>query len=153
MQQNTSVEVRKSISVPRKFKVSPIPVVSLSPFRSPYHKINTKIDRKNLISIPVRSSCSPSNISEPLLVACFNAHSVGAAERRTEIANFVVNRNVDILFITESWLRESGDEAKLCDLSPAGYSIRSFPRLSRGGGIAVLAKKNTFNCLTFSTKS
>ena len=101
--------------------------------------------------IPVRSSCSPSNISEPLLVACFNAHSVGAAERRTEIANFVVNRNVDILFITESWLRESGDEAKLCDLSPAGYSIRSFPRLSRGGGIAVLAKKNTFNCLTFST--
>ena len=89
--------------------------------------------------------------SEPLLVACFNAHSVGAAKHRTEIANFIVNRNVDILFITESWLRESGDEAKLCDLSPAGCSVRSFPRLSRGGGIAVLAKKNTFNCLTFST--
>ena len=85
------------------------------------------------------------------MVACFNAHSVGAAERCTEIANFVVNRNVDILFITASWLREGGDEAKLCGLSPAGYSIRSFPRLSRGGGIAVLAKKNTFNCLTFST--
>ena len=55
------------------------------------------------------------------------------------------------LFITESWLRESANEAKLCDRSPAGYSIKSFPRLSRGGGIAVLAKQNTFNCLTFST--
>ena len=38
-----------------------------------------------------------------------------------------------------------------CDLSPAGYAIKSFPRLSRGGGIAVLAKNNTFNCLIFST--
>ena len=55
-------------------------------------------------------------------------------------------------FITESCLRESGDEAKLCDLSPASYSTNYFPRLFPGGGIAVLVKKNTFICLTFSTK-
>ena len=32
------------------------------------------------------------------------------------------------MFLTETWLRPSGDEAKCADLTPPGYSVHSFPR-------------------------
>ena len=81
-----------------------------------------------------------------MLVACALSR---CAERRTEIANFVVNRNATF-FHCRRWLRESSDEAKF--VSPVCYSTNSLPRLFPGRGIAVLVKKNTFNCVTFSTK-
>ena len=50
---------------------------------------------------------------------------------------------VDIIFLTETWLRPSGDEAKCADLAQLGYSVHSFPRSPgvagcRGGGIALI---------------
>ena len=48
---------------------------------------------------------------------------------------------MDILFITETWLKPHGDEGRLRDLTPAGYIVKSFPRESRGGGIAVVYNK------------
>ena len=47
----------------------------------------------------------------------------------------------DILFLTETWLKPHGDESRLHDLTPAGYIAMSFPRESRGGGIAVVYNK------------
>ena len=48
---------------------------------------------------------------------------------------------MDILFITENWLKPHGDEAILHDLIPAGNIAKSFPRESRGGDIAVVHNK------------
>ena len=48
---------------------------------------------------------------------------------------------MDILFVTEAWLKPHGDEAKLHDLTPAGYIANSFPPESRGVGIAVVYNK------------
>ena len=59
-------------------------------------------------------------------------------EKRTEISTFICNQHMDILFITETWLKPHGDEGRFCDLTPAGYIARSFPRESRGGGISVV---------------
>ena len=103
---------------------------------------------KNLINIPF---ISPPTSNSCLQVACFNARSVGSSSRRTDICDFIIDNNVDVLFITETWLKQDGDEAKLFDLTPAGYSIKSFPRNSRGGGIAILAKDSLLSRLTFST--
>ena len=36
------------------------------------------------------------------------------------------------MLLTETWLRPVGDEAKIADLAPPGYSVLSFPR-SAGG--------------------
>ena len=68
----------------------------------------------------------------------FNAQSVGSSEKRAEISTFVSDNGIDLLFITETWLNPRGDEANIADLAPSGYSARSFPRRSRGGGLAVI---------------
>ena len=52
--------------------------------------------------------------------------------------------NSIITIITETWLRPHGDEGRLHDLTPAGYVAKSFPRESRGGGIAVVYNKCLF---------
>ena len=48
---------------------------------------------------------------------------------------------MDILFITETWLKPHGDEGRLHGLTPEGYIAMLFPWESRGGGIAVVCNK------------
>ena len=60
-------------------------------------------------------------------LSLFNARSVGTSRKRTEICNLITDNNVD-MFLTETWLRPSGDEAKCADLAPPGYTVHSFPR-------------------------
>ncbi|KAL8611510.1 hypothetical protein ACOMHN_014565 [Nucella lapillus] len=56
------------------------------------------------------------------------------------------------MVLTETWLKESGDESKIADLTPPGYKLFSFPRqlsasIKGGGGIAVIMK----DCLASHT--
>lgn len=48
--------------------------------------------------------------------------------------------NLDILFITESWLWATGDESTIRQATSDGYKLLSFPREGggRGGGVVVL---------------
>ena len=78
--------------------------------------------------------------------------SVGSSEKRAEISTFVTDTRIDLFFITETWLNHRGDEANIAELAPSGYSARSFPRLSRGGGIAVVFRDTLSTNLTFKTK-
>ena len=63
-------------------------------------------------------------------------------EKQTEIKEFVTDQAIDILFLTETWLRPFHDEIKCADLTPSDYTINSFACNSRGDGIAVLAKNS-----------
>ena len=65
-----------------------------------------------------------------LIIAQFNPRSVGQAEKRTAINDFILDNAVDIFCVTESWY-PGGDEAKCADLAPPGYKTLSFPRSSR----------------------
>ena len=86
----------------------------------------------------------------------FNARSVGTSRKRTEICNFITDSDVDIMFLTETWIRPSGDEAKCADLAPPGYSVHSFPRSPvatscRGGDIVFIIRdslKQNVSCST-----
>ena len=49
----------------------------------------------------------------------------------------IVDNAVDIVFVTETWLKTYGDEAKRVDMTPTGYCMKSVPRSTRGGGLAV----------------
>ena len=62
-------------------------------------------------------------------VCCFNAQSAGHWDKITDIGNFVHDENVDTLFLTDTWLRCQGDEAKCVDTTPVGYNRRSLPRV------------------------
>ena len=79
----------------------------------------------------------------------------------------VIDNNVDVLALTETWLYEKGDETCLADLTPKGYTCRSFPRKDgKGGGIAIVLKKeidsvtsyteldfSSFECIKLTIKS
>ena len=78
--------------------------------------------------------------SNNLNIAVFNSHSVQAREKRIGIYNLILDKNIDILFITETWLNTCGEEGKLKEMTPPHYSIKSLPRGSKGGGILVIYK-------------
>ena len=64
---------------------------------------------ENLIQIPLSSD----HIKHSSMTVClFNACSVGTEEKRTAINDFVLEHEVTIFCVTESWLRSQGDEAK-----------------------------------------
>ena len=56
-------------------------------------------------------------------------------------------------FVTETWLSAQGDEAKIAELEPSGFDVKSFPRQSRsrGGGIATVYKYTLGSSITFKT--
>ena len=85
---------------------------------------------RQLLHIPLSSSSAENT----LLVCLFNARSVGTSRRRSDISTFIQDNNVDIMLLTETWLRPAGDEAKIADLVPPGYSVLSFPRSAGGSG-------------------
>ena len=84
------------------------------------------------------SSCpiplSSSSAENTFLVCLFNARSVGTSRKRSDISTFIQDNNIDIMLLTETWLRAAGDEAKIADLAPPNYSVLSFPRSAGGSG-------------------
>ena len=87
-----------------------------------------------------------------------NAQSTGKSKKRTAICTYICDKNVDVMLLTETWLRSAGDEAKCEDLTPPGYSLISFPRDTltsnmRGGGIAFIVKESLKKNAVFSRPS
>ena len=96
---------------------------------------------RQLLYIPLSSSSAENT----LLVCLFNARSVGTSRRRSDISTFIQDNNIDIMLLTETWLRPAGDEAKIAELAPPGYSVLCFPRSAggsgaKGGGIAFVIR-------------
>ncbi|KAL8611832.1 hypothetical protein ACOMHN_041294 [Nucella lapillus] len=89
-----------------------------------------------------------------MTVSCFNAQSISRKRnKRVEIENVIRDESIDIMFITETWLKPQGDEAACVDLTPGGYSMRSFPRQARrGGGIAFITRNSLFEHATVTTE-
>lgn len=59
--------------------------------------------------------------------------------KTTSINDFILSNNVDIICLTENWLRPDSDQSVLSELTPYGYSVFQKPRHDqRGGGIAIV---------------
>ena len=101
------------------------------------------------VGLPVRQPTLKQH--SELSLALFNAQSVGSPKTRTEITTFLRDCDIDVLFLTETWLGARGDQAMCCDLTPPGYSMQSYPRSSRGGGVAVIFKNNFSPYVSFTT--
>ena len=106
----------------------------------------TRMDRRNLINVHSISNSTKTLCG--LRVGCFSAQPVQrSCDKGTEISTFICDQHIDIPFITETWLKPHGDEGRLHDLTPAGYMAKSFPRESRGGGIALVYNKCLSNLI------
>ena len=60
--------------------------------------------------------------------------------KTNEIVDYVIDKHVDILGLTETWLHDGDSDKKtLDDLTPNGYKLRHLPRLGqKSGGVAIL---------------
>ena len=77
-----------------------------------------------------------------LSVAVLNARSV----RNSAINEFVTDHDIDILTITETWLKKNSDKPLLAELTPSGYTFINVTRaVGRGGGAGVI-HRNTLAC-------
>ena len=85
---------------------------------------------RQLLHIPLSSSSAENT----LIVCLFNARSIGTSRRRSDTSTFIQDNDIDIMLLTETWLRPAGDEAKIADLASPGYSVLSFPRSAGGSG-------------------
>ena len=101
--------------------------------------------------MPLSSERPSTKKTRKVKVAVFNARSLGEKSKRTAVNDFIVDNDVDVLCLTETWLLPSGDEAKCSDLSSPGYRTLSFPRASRDGGIAIVVADSLAPFLSVTT--
>ena len=75
-----------------------------------------------------------------LNIALTNARSV--RNKATIYSYYILENDLDIIIITETWLNDQGDGSVIHDLVPAGYSYVSRNRKNReGGGIIIIYKE------------
>ena len=84
---------------------------------------------RQLLHIPLGSSSAENT----LVVCLFGAKSVSTSRRRSDISTFIQDNNIDIMLLTETWLRPAGDEAKIADLAPRSWSWSSPSPALQGG--------------------
>ena len=107
-------------------------------------------DHGNLIEIKIVNNLSSK--SELFRICLFDAWSIGTDEKQTKIKKFITDQAINMLFLTETWLRPFDDEIKCTNLMPSGYTVNSFARNSGGGGITVLAMNSIAHRITYTSK-
>ncbi len=90
---------------------------------------------------PLKHFNSQNQVKIKLKAALWNAQS--ARNKTLQISDTIVEDDLDILFLTETWLKQTGDESTILDMLPNGYKIYHIPRPSgKGGGVAMIVRKN-----------
>ena len=76
-----------------------------------------------------------------LRIGYFNAQS--CRNKTEENFDLIIEKNIDILLITETWLAQHGDDVTIQNLTPPYFICKSFPRPNRrSGGIPIIYKNN-----------
>ena len=63
--------------------------------------------------------------SKHFKVMFLNAQSV--RNKALDICDYIMQANVDLVFLCETWLRPVGDEADCAALTPPGFYLKSLP--------------------------
>ena len=89
--------------------------------------------------------------SNRLTAATLNCRS--ARSKTTLIHDYIVEKHLDFLCLTETWLKDTDNITKAA-LLPPGYSLVHNPRpgTRRGGGVGVI-HRDTFKCKPINTSS
>ena len=108
-----------------------------------------RISHSNLIKIDTGPFIQ--DISKHFKVMFLNAQSV--RNKALDICDYIMQANVDLVFLCKTWLRPVGDEADCAALTPPGFCLKSLPRQSgTGGGLAVLHRTSLTRNIAVSTR-
>ena len=69
----------------------------------------------------------------------FNTRSI--CNKTTGVLELISDQKIDICLLSETWLCK-GDTSKLSEIKELGYNTYHYSRPGRGGGVAILYKKN-----------
>ena len=94
--------------------------------------------------------------SSNLTVSCYNTRSVTTITHEIDkpaiLQDFILDNNVDLCFLTETWLAPDSPSSILNQLTPDNYSIQHVSRTGKGGGVAVIFK-STLSVSLVTTKA
>ncbi|KAL8559259.1 hypothetical protein ACOMHN_040383 [Nucella lapillus] len=77
--------------------------------------------------------------SDSTLNIChLNSQSAVKTGKPETISDYILEQKLDIMILTETWLSESGHETSCNLMTPSGFVLKSYPRASKRGGIAVI---------------
>ena len=94
----------------------------------------------NCIQIPLTASVIDSSSCSCSFLKFAHVNVQSCRNQTVQIHEFISDNDFDVLFLTETWLYDQGDEAYITDMTPDGYQFHSFPRCGRrGGGIALVS--------------
>ena len=84
------------------------------------------VNFNNLITVPLLPR-DQQNKCKSLIIAQFNPRSVGQAEKRSAISDFILDNDVDIFCITESWLNSMAMKQSALILHRQATRLSPFP--------------------------
>ena len=112
-----------------------------------------KVLSTNSNNITINTTRGPSSLyrfleesSKFLKICLLNIQSVG--KKMNSIYDFISDSGADIIFFTETWLSENGDEVRIKSMTPPEYKSASHPRTTGiGGGICTFFKNIFLSCI------
>ncbi|XP_063951799.1 uncharacterized protein LOC135153255 [Lytechinus pictus] len=128
--------------------LQPIPVLVSNPDLSGRHEVrdlSRSSCHSNLVYLtPVQEGpgfvpSTPQNGATCLKAGQWNCRSMN--NKSTEICDLIISNNLDLLFLTESWLcGDSHDNVTIADITSTlpDFRVIHEPRKSRGGGICII---------------
>ena len=86
------------------------------------------------------SMCLQNNVSKHDFKLCsLNVRSIN--NKTLCIREFIIDNNLDILFLCEAWLGTDYDETSISEFLPPGYKLLHQARINqRGGGVGIVYK-------------
>ena len=83
--------------------------------------------------------CAIQRYANLVHVDLHNEATTPKRNKTTTITECITDHNIDILAITETWLKKNSDKPIIAAMTPSGYSFVNAPRTSgRGGGVGVI---------------
>ena len=101
-------------------------------------------DRDNIKQILLIPTVTDSSSGPRLFLKSAPVNVLSCRNKTVQIHYIITDNEFDVLFITQTWLSDQGDEACNTEMRPKGYQFHSFTRCStRGGSIALVSKCST----------
>ena len=102
-------------------------------------EITSTITFSTLLSLAgdVSLNPGPSGPNEIIKIATMNVRSI--KPKTAPFSEYVTYTNLDIVAVTETWLKHDETKSTIADISPPGYSFFHEPRADqRAGGVGIL---------------
>jgi hypothetical protein len=94
------------------------------------HKVDVNYKEKSVITP-----------AEQLTISTVNTRSI--RNKSADVLHHVLDKNIDLCVITETWLRQDGDDYVRAELKQKGFNLDDVPRSDRtGGGLALFYRDN-----------